>query len=308
MVILPDDNKGKFIAKGYSSAFKSLSYFVTERKIYDLNKDEVGRINPRIIFIFWTGITQKGMLADFIRNYSGKAGIIHCAELKQEIPDEYEDKDSNYVFASDSKNNILKPSINVSEYNVKFVKYNYDITFCGNPASGYREEILSYLILNIGGINIFCRSYDFYKSAGEIQKSGLLDDRYIEIYKNSYRGYADTAKELAGIYASSEINIDIKSENEKYLNYRCLEIMASGGFLIAPYNTEAIKYFDGGKDFETYSGAFELADKIRFYLKNLNIARLIASNGRKNVVNNYSFCDRLKSMLEVVYGRNFSDR
>ena len=36
LVIIPDNNKGKYIAKGYISAFKDLGYFVIEKKIYDL--------------------------------------------------------------------------------------------------------------------------------------------------------------------------------------------------------------------------------------------------------------------------------
>ena len=35
LVILSDNNKGKFISKGFSSSFKELSYFVYEKKIYD---------------------------------------------------------------------------------------------------------------------------------------------------------------------------------------------------------------------------------------------------------------------------------
>ena len=69
-----------------------------------------------------------------------------------------------------------------------------------------------------------------------------------------------------------------------------------------------IKYFDDGKEIETYSSDFELIDKVNFYLKNLNIAQLIAYNGKKNAVSNHSFYDRLKSMLKVIYGKDFSSR
>ncbi len=307
LIILSDNNKGKFISKGFSSAFKSLSYFVIERKIYDLNTEEVNHIKPQIIFVYWTDMTQKDVLIDFLQKYNGDARILHCSELEREIPQEYKNN-SNYIFASDNEENALKPAVDGREYKSRFVKYNYDITFCGNPASVFREEILAALILNIGGVNIFCRSFDFYKSLDEIYKLKLLDEKYIEIYKNSYKGYVDTPKELANIYVSSKINLDIKNENEKYINYRCLEIAASGGFVIAPYNKTVIKYFDDGKDIETYNDKLDLIDKIRFYLKNLNIAQLIASNGRRNVLNNHSFCDRLKSILEVVYGKDFGNR
>ncbi len=307
LIIISDNNKGKFMAKGFSSAFKNLSYFIVERKIYDLNISEVNHIKPRIIFILWTDMTQKDILNDFLENYEGNAVIFHCAELSEEIPPVYKKRKKHHIFAQDSKNKFL-PSVNAEEYKAKFVKYKYGITFAGNPLSGDREELLCRLIMNFGAINIFCRSYDFYKSVDEISRRGFAGDYFLELYRSSYRGYVESAKELADIYASSEINIDLKSENEKYLNYRCLEIMAAGGFLIAPYNKEALKYFDDGKDFESYSNIDDLTDKIKFYLKNKNIARQIALNGKINTTNNHSFCDRLKSMLEVVYGKNLSNR
>lgn len=311
LIISSDNNKGKFISKGFSAAFKDLHYFVYEKKIYDLNIDEVNKILPNIIFIFWTDMTQKDILLEFLNSYDDQSTIfIHCAELLSHIEDSFIDKKNHFVFVSDSKNKKFKflSSVNAKEYKTKFRGYNYNITFAGNPASKKREEILSKLVYNFGPINIFCRSYDFYKSVDDIQKSKLLDDYMLELYKSSYKGYVESQKELSNIFVSSKINIDIENEQPKNLNYRLLEVLVSGGFLIAPYNKKIIKHFDDGKEFETYSSDFELVDKVNFYLKNLNIAQLIASNGKKNAVSNHSFYDRLKSMLKVIYGKDFSNR
>ena len=311
LVILSDNNKGKFISKGFSSAFKELHYFVYEKKIYDLNINEIHKISPNIVFVLWTDMTQLDVLLEFLHSYENTNTIfIHCAELSSQISEEFLCKDNHFVFTSDSKNKKFKflSSIQAKDYKTKFKGYNYNITFAGNPASKSREIILSKLVYNFGPINIFCRSYDFYKSVDDIQKNNLLDDYMLELYKSSYKGYVESQKELSKIYASSKINIDIENETPKDINYRFLEVLVSGGFLIAPYNKKIIKYFDDGKEFETYSNDYELVDKINFYLKNLNIAQLISSNGKKNAVSNHSFYDRLKSMLKVIYGKNISNR
>ncbi len=311
LVVLSDNNKGKFISKGFSDAFRGLSYFVIEKKIYDLNIDEVKAISPNLIFLFWTDMTQKDILEKFISEYQNDDVIyIHCSELSAEIPENYKKLENHYIFTTDSKTkkHLFKPSVNPKEYKTKFKGYKYNITFSGNPAYKGREEILTKLIYNFGPINIFCRSFDFYKSVDEIEKSKLLDKYMIELYRSSYKGYVENAKELSDIYVSSRINVDIENENKKAINYRCLEIMASGGFLIAPYTKSVIKFFEEGKEFETYKNSDELVDKINFYMKNLNIAQLIADKGKKNTVSNNSFYDRLKSMLKVIYGKDFSSR
>ena len=78
--------------------------------------------------------------------------------------------------------------------------------------------------------------------------------------------------------------------------------------MVAQKSKDLITKFEEGKDLETYINADELVDKIRFYRTNLNIAQYIAINGKKNTVSNHSFYDRLKKMLKVIYGKNFSNR
>ena len=65
LVILPDNNKGKYIAKSYASAFKNFSFFVFERKLLDLSIDEVNNIKPNIIFTFWSDMENNDDLLDF---------------------------------------------------------------------------------------------------------------------------------------------------------------------------------------------------------------------------------------------------
>ncbi len=308
LIVISDNNKGKFISKGFSKSFHELNYFVYEKKTYDLNIEEINKIKPDIVMIFWTDMSQKEQLIEFFKNY--EFDIIHLAELKSDIPKEFYNKKNNFIFSFDSKtqNHILIPSINVSEYKTKFNDYKYNITFAGNPAYPKREIILSKIILNFGPINLFCRSFDFYKSLDEIYKNKYLDEYFLELYKNSYRGYVENQKELSQIYSSSKINLDMENENKKSINYRIIEIAASGGFIIAPDNDIIKKQFESGYEIETYKTTDDLIDKINFYLKNVNIAQSIAAKGKKAVIGNYNNTERLKSILKAVYGKNISNR
>ena len=310
IVIFSDNNKGKFISKGFASAFRDLSYFVYEKKIFDLNVEEVKQINPKIIFIFWTNINYENELKIFLDNYKNLGTIfIHCWELHKDIAFNCSNKKNHYSFYSNSKLKKFKynTAVDAKRYKTKFRGYKYDITFAGNPAFEDREYLLAKIIYNFGSINIFCRSFDFYKSVEEIQKQNLLDDYFLELYRQSYKGYVETQKELSKIYSSSKINIDI-AKNNNSISYRSFEIMASGGFLISQKNNELITKFENGKEIEIYETDDELIDKIKFYLSNLNIAQYIAVNGKKNTVSNHSFYDRLKNMLKVIYGKDFSNR
>ncbi len=309
LVIIPEDNKGKYIAKGFSSAFKDLGFFVIEKKIYDLFLDEVYKIKPDCIFYFWSNNSQNTAVLDFYKDLNiENIKLINFAEMSENIPKELRKKTLSYCFSQDEKvkKNKILLGINGKDYKSKFSGYKYSITFAGNPAYEYRERLLASIIYNFGELNIFCRSYDFYKSAEEMYKLNLLPDRYIDIYRSAYRGYVDSQKELAEIYSSSKINIDMLNTEKLSANYRCFEILASGGFMLAPKTAQTDYLFDYGKDFDFYTSQVELIDKIKFYLNNLNIAQLIALNGRKNVLSNHSFYDRLKSILRSVYGKDFS--
>ena len=308
ITIISDNNKGRFISKGFSSAFRKLSFFVYDMKIYDLNVDEINQIKPDIIFIFWSDIREKNELQNILGELSVPADFIHCSEFIEDIPKNFHKSKRHYIFSGNSKtkkNKYIQP-VSASDYKAYFNGYKYNITFAGNPAYKNREFILSQLIKNFGSINIFSRSFDFYKSVEEISSQKLLNELELEIYNKSYRGCVESTKELADIYVSSKVNIDIENERLKDINYRLLEITASGGFVIAPYSEKAVKQYDDGKDIETYKNIYELTDKIEFYIKNIGLAQMIAQNGKKNTVSNFSYYDKLKIMLKVIYGKDFS--
>ena len=223
LVIIPEDNKGKYIVKGFSSAFKDLGFFVIEKKIYDLFLDEVYKIKPDCIFYFWSNNSQNTAVLDFYKDLNTEnIKLINFAEMSENIPKELRKKTLSYCFSQDEKvkKNKILLGINGKDYKSKFSGYKYSITFAGNPAYENRERLLASIIYNFGELNIFCRSYDFYKSADEMYKLNLLPDRYIDIYRSAYRGYVDSQKELADIYSNGDIGtIPYEMYHEFFLEY-----------------------------------------------------------------------------------------
>ena len=107
----------------------------------------------------------------------------------------------------------------------------------------------------------------------------LLTEEEMETYKNAYRGFLTTEKELAEVYQSSKINVNITLQGKSSLNYRVFEIPASCGFLITDYMDDLEENFEISRDLEAYRDVGDLVDKIKFYLKNPQIAERIAING-----------------------------
>ncbi|MCK7515993.1 MAG: glycosyltransferase [Desulfobacterales bacterium] len=52
------------------------------------------------------------------------------------------------------------------------------------------------------------------------------------------------------------------------MNYRVLEVLASGGFLLTDYKEDIKKYFDEDKELVIYNNETELIEKISLYLEN----------------------------------------
>ena len=206
LVLIPDNNKGKYISKGYISAFKDLNFFVIEKKIYDLNIDEVNHLNPNIIFCFWSEMNQNDIVIDFFKSYSGSADIISCAELSSDIPEFMKKKSYCFYPDTDDKKHKLILGINPKDYKDKFRGYNYTITFAGNPAFENREKLLSALISNFGPINIFCRSFDFYKRMFDIPVAQM-----ISMYGIKEKFQDEIVKEIS----DGKTNGDLQHSNSK---------------------------------------------------------------------------------------------
>jgi len=164
--------------------------------------------------------------------------------------------------------------------------------------SDKRQNILCDLIKAFQKkLTVFCPEKDFLKSIEDIKEKNLLDESNLEIYSNCWKGFAKTEQELAKIYNSSKINLNITDQGKSSLNYKVFEVLTSGGFLITDEREDLKKYFTISKQLESYKDTADLIDKTDFYMHNLNIAQKIAQFGRAKCVERHNFSARAKSIL-----------
>jgi len=163
--------------------------------------------------------------------------------------------------------------------------YAFDIVFCGNnyvgtnlnfPLAKERQQMIDFLFENYGGS---------FMAYGLGQKGGLIPP---EAEANVYN--------LSKI-AISQNNFDLPG----YTSDRLWRIMSCGTFCLA-------KHYDGvdedfGDSLVTWKTLDDLKSKIDRYLINSGHERdLMAQRGSEYVRNNHRWTDRIKQIIDTVYG------
>ena len=108
----------------------------------------------------------------------------------------------------------------------------------------------------------------------------------------------DYYNELPVVYRTSQINLNItiRSIKSTWAN-RCLDIMASNGFLLSNYKPELAENFVDGEDCAIFFNTDDLIQKADFYLKNETLREQIAANGCGKVKDNFTYNHAIKNIL-----------
>jgi 2-polyprenyl-3-methyl-5-hydroxy-6-metoxy-1,4-benzoquinol methylase len=142
----------------------------------------------------------------------------------------------------------------------------YDVAFVGNELPGERIELLR-----------------------------LIKDWF----QNSFVGqsYFD---EMARTYSAARIVFNRSVRND--MNMRVFEALACGSLLITndlAHNGQS-ELFKPGVHLETYDGADELIDKVRYYLEHEEARERIAATGRAEVLAKHTYRHRMRVLLERI--------
>jgi len=79
---------------------------------------------------------------------------------------------------------------------------------------------------------------------------------------------------------------------------RTFEVPASGGFMLHERTSEAVHYFEDGKECAFFDDADDLVAKIRYYLAHDDERRAIAEAGHRRVLSSsYSYDDRVETVV-----------
>ena len=111
-------------------------------------------------------------------------------------------------------------------------------------------------------------------------------------------GVAEYVTEMPIVFHNSKINLNISLRSIKTgIPLRCMDIMASGGFLLTNYQEDLLRHFTPDEDFVYYEDQNDLLAKIDYYLSHDKERNEIAENGHRKVKENYSFDIILRNIL-----------
>lgn len=317
--ILPNSIAGTLILRGFSAGFRANGMQVLERDFRELKIEDIEIFKPDMIFGYDYGflMSKDEDLKNYIKERSEKFRFVHYFADEPDgklayvdapqLFEEYKflnattfiwDKDFLEVFEN---SHYLPLAVNANAYKPEIgAPKTYDISFVGRPLTIKRQEILAALIKTFGKrVNIFSYERHFLRSLDDMKNTQLLTEEEMETYKNAYRGFLTTEKELAEVYQRSKINVNITLQGKSSLNYRVFEIPASCGFLITDYMDDLEENFEISRDLEAYRDIGDLVDKIKFYLKNPQIAERIAINGAIKTAKKHSFTARANTLLRI---------
>ena len=317
LVILPRSIAGGLIMEGFANGFELNKCRVMKKIIDELTKEDIENFKPDMILGYDYSFLMDDNCTQIIKNSDCKNLVCYFADEPQgkfalgdktQLYDELKkikpkvfiwDKD----FIGEFKDSTYLPlAVNSKKYRTEFSGYKYSISFVGRPLTDIRQKILCELVKVFKNkLNIFSYEKHFLQSVEEIKEKGLLDEDDLKVYSKCWHGFIKNEEDLAAIYNSSKINLNINLQGKSSINYRVFEVLASGGFLFTDEREDLGEYFKISKHLETYKNVNDLIDKINFYLKNLNIAQKIAQLGKFEVTENHAFSARAGSILEKAF-------
>jgi spore maturation protein CgeB len=189
------------------------------------------------------------------------------------------------------------PSPNFSE------KFACDVSFIGTYLPEKRKFINEFVFplrekydLKLYGRDwtILDRMLNFAHRAGQ----------YYNIpYLRSFKKYAPTLEEERQIHRSSTIALNIHEDYQKRspgdLNERTFKIPISGGFEISDNVPSLSKYFKDGEELIIAKNRSDWFEKIDYYIKNPNKRIPIIGAGKKKVMRNHTYHNRVQQLLLI---------
>lgn len=115
------------------------------------------------------------------------------------------------------------------------------------------------------------------------------------------RGGVNTLTEMPKVFHASKINLNMTMRPiETGLSLRVWDILGCGGFLLTNYQAEIPKYFEIGKELETYESMEELEQKVQYYLTHEEERIEIAINGYEKTAKFHTYELRITEMIRIL--------
>lgn len=301
VLILPDKAEAEILLEELAQGFKANKCLTMKKSLKDFSTKDLKTFKPDLILGYKYSFLKDKKITDVIKQSDCKKLISICFdENKRDL--KLEENLKQIYNPIKLKFLCLVPAVNHIKFLNEFSGYKYCISFLGSPTLRSNLETLCNLTKTYKNkISIFAKEKEFLKSIEIIKEKNLLNEEEIKSYSKSYKKYPKNKEDAAKIYNSSKINLklDLENKNQPKSNpdRQTLEILASGGFLLAHENQNMKIYFESSKQLETFKNISDLIDKIDFYLNNPKIAQKIAQLGQFEVVKKHTFSARARSIL-----------
>ncbi|MBU5638028.1 glycosyltransferase [Geomonas sp. Red69] len=96
------------------------------------------------------------------------------------------------------------------------------------------------------------------------------------------------------------LNVQCDMGSEQAGNMRLFEAAGSGSFLLTDYQANISRYFEPGRELETYASPGELAEKVRYYLEHPEAREEIARRGQQRCLAEYAMDKLAFKMDELI--------
>ncbi|MCR4797564.1 MAG: glycosyltransferase, partial [Lachnospiraceae bacterium] len=130
-------------------------------------------------------------------------------------------------------------------------------------------------------------------------------DRDVTYDGVSNMGIAEYETEMPYVFYYSKINLNISLRSIKTgIPLRCMDIMASRGFLLTNYQSDFFIDFIPDEDFVYYESMEDALEKAEYYLSHEKEREAIAENGYRKVKEFFALKDVLNRMLAIAAKQN----
>jgi glycosyltransferase involved in cell wall biosynthesis len=171
-------------------------------------------------------------------------------------------------------------------YSEQINEHESDAVFVGSFTQ-LRADVLSSIIKRIPGLALAIYGDKQWKTDSRVA--------------GYHRGSVDYGEPLNVVYAASKIVINLDTPQLlTSVNNRIFDALAGGNLIITEDKPDVHRHFKEGEDLLVYRGVDDLAEQLRQVLHEPDRFAILPVNGRRKVLENHTWDNRLRELLKQV--------
>ncbi|MEK6879730.1 MAG: glycosyltransferase [Nanoarchaeota archaeon] len=208
----------------------------------------------------------------------------YCLVYPQLPIDFYKKQELNNIF--------LSCGINTENFRRLNLKKEYDVTFVGTPKKD-RYDYIKFLLDKGVNIKVFGPGWGIYRDLSPVYYGPLNNE------------------DLVKVINKTKINLAFTKNYQKgaHLKSRVFEIAGCSSFVLSEYSPSVSRFFNDGREIESFKDSSELLKKVLYYLHNETEREKIAEGGYKKTISRYNFYLELQNFFhKILTDKNFKKK